>query len=117
MQPEDAMTPPKDIQIIGSEIAILWPDSREDYFPMETLRANSPSAENIGERDILGNIHGGQGPSRFPGVEVLGWDYVGNYAIRFHFSDGHRTGLYSFDFLQQLGDRLKGQSQSDRQGP
>ena len=30
------------------------------------------------------------------------WEQVGNYALRFDFSDGHRTGLYSFDYLRVL---------------
>ncbi len=102
------MTPaPKDIQAIGREIAILWADAREDYFSMEKLRAFSPSAENTGEMDILGHLHGGGGPKEFPGVEVTGWQLVGNYAIRFTFTDGHHTGLYSFQYLRDLGDTLK----------
>jgi DUF971 family protein len=35
---------------------------------------------------------------------VTGWESVGNYAIRFDFSDGHRTGLYTFDYLRKLGE-------------
>ena len=101
------IAPPKDIQAIGREIAILWQDGREDYFTMEKLRAFSPSAENTGERDILGRLHGGGGDREFPGVEVTGWQLVGNYAIRFNFTDGHHTGLYSFQYLQDLGDALK----------
>lgn len=99
--------PPKDIQVIGNEVAILWPDGREDYFNMEALRANSPSAENIGERDILGQVHGGDDRKEFPGVTVVDWDYVGGYAVRFEFSDGHNTGIYSYQFLQDLSDSLK----------
>jgi DUF971 family protein len=34
---------------------------------------------------------------------VLGWEQIGNYAICFNFSDGHRTGLYSYDYLRDLG--------------
>jgi DUF971 family protein len=41
----------------------------------------------------------------FPGVKVLGWEKVGNYAFRFEFSDGHRTGLYSYDYLRNLAAR------------
>ncbi len=100
------IAPPKDIQAIGKEIAILWQDGREDYFSMEKLRAHSPSAENTGEMDILGRLHGGGGLREFPGVEVTGWRQVGNYALRFNFSDGHNTGLYSFHYLQDLADKL-----------
>jgi DUF971 family protein len=96
------MNTPRNIQLIGQEVAIAWDDGRETYHPFEALRAASPSAANMGERDILGNRYGGDGAKRFPGVQVLGWDVVGNYALRFEFSDGHRTGLYSFDYLRSL---------------
>lgn len=93
---------PVNIQIIGEEVGIVWDDGVETYFPFEQLRAASPSAANLGERDILGNRYGGDGPKRFPGVQVTGWDQVGNYALRFQFSDGHGSGLYSFDYLRGL---------------
>ena len=99
------MNLPRNVQLIGQEVAILWDDGRESYFNVEKLRAASPSASNIGERDILGVRHGGDGPKRFSGVQVLGWERVGNYALRFDFSDGHRTGLYSFDYLRALADQ------------
>jgi DUF971 family protein len=97
------MPTPVNIQLIGEEVAIAWDDGAETYLSGPTLRAASPSAENIGERDILGNHYGGQGPRQFPGVKVLGWERVGNYALRFDFSDGHRTGLFNYALLRALG--------------
>ena len=35
-------------------------------------------------------------------VEVRGWEQIGNYAIRFDFSDGHKSGLYSYEYLRDL---------------
>ncbi len=99
------MQTPSNIQLIGQEVAIAWDDGTETYYPMESLRAASPSAQNIGERDILGNQYGGEGQKKFPGVSVTGWEQVGNYALRFDFSDGHRTGLYSYDYLRDLAAR------------
>ena len=100
------MHTPKDVQIIGREIAIAWDDGRESYLPFASLRAASPSAETQGERDIFGTRYGGHdGPKDYSGVEVVGWERIGNYALRFEFSDGHGTGLYSFDYLRQLGER------------
>ena len=99
------MQTPSNIQLIGNEVAIVWGDGTETYYPTEALRAASPSAQNIGERDILGNRYGGDGPKTFPGVTVTGWEQVGNYAIRFDFSDGHKTGLYSYDYLRELAAR------------
>jgi DUF971 family protein len=94
---------PVNIQLIGDEVAIAWSDGAETFFASERLRAASPSAENQGERDIFGRQYGGDGPRQFAGVRVLGWQKVGNYALRFDFSDGHRTGLYTFDYLRKLG--------------
>lgn len=97
------MQAPKDIQIVGAEVAIAWNDGVEQYIPAAFLRANSPSAEVAGERDIFGVRHGGEAPRRHEGVTVLGWHPVGGYAVRFEFSDGHRTGLYTFPLLRRLG--------------
>jgi DUF971 family protein len=93
---------PRNVQLIGTEVAIIWSDGGESYFDPERLRAASPSAETQGERDILGQQYGGTGPRQFPGVLVVGWEQVGNYALRFDFSDGHRTGLYSYAYLRSL---------------
>lgn len=96
------MQTPVNLQLIGEEIAIAWSDGAETFVTAEKLRAASPSAANVGERDIFGTQYGGDGPKTFAGVTVLGWEQVGNYAIRFDFSDGHRTGLYSYDYLRKL---------------
>ena len=98
------MTTPKNIQLIGDEVAIAWSDGGETYFSAPKLRAASPSAETQGERDVFGLRHGGGGSKDFTGVRVLAWDIIGNYAVRFEFSDGHRTGLYAFDYLRRLAE-------------
>ncbi|HUF61537.1 MAG TPA: DUF971 domain-containing protein [Verrucomicrobiales bacterium] len=96
------MTRPELIQVIGDEVAIRWDDGSETYYPMAYLRARSPSAETQGERDLLGQVIGGGGLRSFPGVRVTGWAPVGGYAIQFHFSDGHTTGLYSYAYLREI---------------
>lgn len=93
---------PQNVQIIGNEVAILWSDGTESYLPGEKLRAASPSAETRGERDIFGQQYGGSDRKDYSGVTVLGWERIGNYALRFDFSDGHRTGLYSYELLQEI---------------
>ncbi len=98
------MSSPVDVQLIGSEVAIRWDDGVETFITFATLRANSPSAEVRGERDIFGHQYGGEAPRDYRGVSVMGWERVGNYALRFDFSDGHRTGLYAYDYLRRLAD-------------
>lgn len=98
------MIRPENIQLIGNEVAIRWADGVEDYLPMDRLRAASPSAETQGEHDLLGNLIGGGPPGRdFSGITVVGYAPIGGYAIQFQFSDGHRTGIYSFDYLRRIG--------------
>ena len=97
------MTGIKDIQIIGNEIAVKWTDNSDDFFKMDRLRALSPSAETQGERDLLGNaISGDEQGKDFTGVTVTGWAPVGGYGLQFKFSDGHNTGIYSFDYLKEI---------------
>jgi DUF971 family protein len=97
---------PTNIQCIGDLLAIRWDDESEDYLPMERLRAFSPSAEQQGERDLMGNQYGGSTQENFPGVTVTGWQPVGGYAIQLNFSDGHRTGLYTFGYLKKIAEVL-----------
>lgn len=97
------MTRPTNIAAVGNEIAIVWDDGTESFIAMDRLRALSPSAENIGERDLLGVQYGGTDRKDFTGVTVTGWHIIGGYAVQFDFSDGHDTGIYSFDYLRGLG--------------
>lgn len=101
------MIRPADIQLLGDELAIRWSDGEESYYPVEFLRAASPSAENMGEKDLLGNTYGGTGQKLFPGVTVIGWQHVGGYAIQLEFSDKHNTGIYSFEYLRELAKMLR----------
>jgi DUF971 family protein len=80
-------------------------DTGERYdLPAEYLRVESPSAEVKG--------HGAGQEVTVPGkrhVTIRQIEPVGNYAARLIFSDGHSTGLYSWDYLAKLGreqDRL-----------
>ena len=43
------MHAPTNIQLIGTEVAIVWDDGAESYLACEKLRAASPSASNMGE--------------------------------------------------------------------
>jgi DUF971 family protein len=61
----------------------------------------------MGEVDILGQRWGGDGPRQFPGVSVTQWQKVGNYAVSFEFSDGHKTGIYSWAYLRQIAEEKR----------
>ncbi len=101
------MIAPTDIQLIGNEVAIKWADGAETYLSCPALRAASPSAASKGEPDLFGRIHGAEGRKDFSAVVVTGWQVIGNYAVRFDFSDGHDSGLYSYELLRQLGENAR----------
>ncbi len=99
------MTAIQDIQIIGDNIAIKWEDGHETFHQMGRLRSLSPSAETSGERDLLGKEIGYIPKGRdYSAVTVRSWNFVGNYAVQFRFSDGHSSGIYSYDYLRSIAD-------------
>ncbi len=92
-----------DIQFIGTEVALKWSDGAESFIAMDRLRELSPSAETQGERDLMGQqISADEKGKDFSGVSVTSWSVIGGYAIQFAFSDGHKTGLYAYDYLREI---------------
>ena len=77
---------------------IAFSDGKTFQFTCEFLRVHSPSAE------VSGHIHGQEvlqtGKKM---VNILKIEPVGNYAIQLNFTDGHNTGLYSWDLLYRYG--------------
>ena len=65
-----------------------------------TLRVESPSAEVKGHFGM-----GGTKPVGKENVTITGLEPVGSYAVKIVFSDGHRTGLYTWDYLKTLAER------------
>jgi len=80
---------------------ITWEDGKISRYPNRYLRSMCPCAqcvnETTGERMI--SIE-----SIDPQVRLVSVSPVGRYALHFQWSDGHGTGLYSFDTLHKLGD-------------
>jgi len=79
-------------------LEISFDDGSHFRLPAEYLRVESPSAEVQG--------HGPGQKTLVPGrahVGIIGVEPVGNYAVRLIFDDLHDTGLYSWDYLHQLG--------------
>lgn len=77
---------------------ITFDDGQTFNFSCEFLRVHSPSAEVRGhspEQEIL--------QTGKKNVTITHIEPVGRYAIRLDFSDGHNTGLYSWDLLYNYG--------------
>jgi DUF971 family protein len=101
---EPCSTYPTEIKLhqISAVLEISFDNGKTFQLPCEYLRVYTPSAEAVG--------HG-------PGQEILqvGKEDVtineikpiGNYAVAFVFSDGHSTGIYSWDLLYKLGNEYE----------
>jgi DUF971 family protein len=80
-------------------LEIAFSDGRSFRFPYEFLRVYSPSAEVRGHgpgQEVL------QVGKRNVDIRVL--EPVGSYAVQPQFSDGHATGIYSWEYLYELGE-------------
>jgi DUF971 family protein len=104
-----ASTAPRDIILVGNELAIVWDDGREDYFSLEKLRRECPCAMCKGEKDIMGNVHRGpERPLTPRSFQAVAHRRVGGYALQVDWADGHNDGLYSFETLRRLGSDPEG---------
>ena len=75
-------------------------DSGESYdLSAEYLRVRSPSAEVQGHSPAERKTVAGK-----KNVAIMQVTPVGNYAVRLSFDDMHSTGIYSWDYLLELGD-------------
>jgi DUF971 family protein len=98
-----AGTRPLDLQQIGTELAIKWDDGTESFIALETLRRACPCAGCMGERDVLGQLHKGPEQPLAPrSFQLARLELVGAYAVQPIWADGHRSGIFSFDYLRRL---------------
>lgn len=81
-------------------LAIEFSDGKTFELPFELLRVYSPSAEVQGHGPGQETLQTGK---RL--VEIEAVEAVGHYAIQPRFSDGHDTGLFTWEYLHQLGER------------
>ena len=93
------------VQIVeesDSEISIKWSDDVETTYRAAQLRRSCPCAgcvnEWTGEKTL-------DEKSVADDISLERITIVGRYALNFHFSDGHDTGIFSFKFLRELSGR------------
>ena len=79
-------------------LTVTFESGERFSLPAEYLRVESPSAEVQGHAAHQKQIVPGK-----KNVKIAKLEEVGNYAVRIIFDDGHDTGLYSWDWLFELG--------------
>ncbi len=87
-------------------LTIAWDDGTASFYSIAYLRKMSPSADNRTLKEQLkknpltvlpANVAMQTGP-----ITAIDAEFVGNYALRIRFSDGHDTGLYSWRYLREI---------------
>ena len=79
------------------QLEVVFDDDTRGMLPCEFLRVYSPSAEVRGHGPGQEVLQTGK-----EAVNITAIEPVGNYAVKLEFSDGHNTGLYSWDYLYDL---------------
>ncbi len=79
-------------------LEICYEDGATFHLPFEFLRVQSPSAEVQGHGPGQEILQTGK-----RNVEVTAIDSVGNYGVKPYFSDGHNTGIFTWEYLYWLG--------------
>ena len=83
---------------ISKVLELAFDDGARYKLPFEFLRVFSPSAEVRGHGPGQETLQTGK-----KNVVLTGIDPVGTYAIKLTFDDGHDSGLYTLDYLHELG--------------
>ena len=83
---------------VSQRLELAFADGKAFLFPAEFLRVYSPSAEVRGHGPGQEVLQAGK-----KNVKILAVEPVGQYAIQLKFSDGHDTGIYSWDLLYDYG--------------
>jgi DUF971 family protein len=79
-------------------LEVAFEDGLRYALPFELLRVYSPSAEVRGHGPGQETLQTGKRD-----VDMTSLEPVGNYAVKPHFSDGHDTGIYTWEYLHWLG--------------
>jgi len=89
------------IEQVSKEVVDLeWEDGQHFLYFVKKLRAQCPCAicrqekENNNPLKVLN--------TGLQEVELLGWNWIGRYAVSFRWSDRHDTGIYTFAYLRRL---------------
>jgi DUF971 family protein len=90
------------VQIIeesDSEVSIKWSDDVENRYSAAKLRRACPCATCVNEWTGEKILKEGDVPDTMSFTKIT---IVGRYALNFYFSDGHDTGIFSFDYLRKI---------------
>ena len=95
---------PTRIERSQTSLMIRWKDSHQSELSYRLLREKCPCARCDATRSDKDPFHILPSHDFFENLHLVDIQQVGRYAVRLVWSDGHRTGIYTFQFLRELSD-------------
>jgi len=83
----------------ASRLRIVWGDGVASEYEPRLLRQLCPCAGCVDEMTGIRTLHADSVPE---GIYPEAIHYVGRYALQFVWSDGHDTGIYTFEYLRRV---------------
>ena len=95
---------PTHIERGTTSLKIQWKDSHHSEVAYRLLRQKCPCARCDATRSGKDPFHILPADDFFENLQLVDIQLVGRYAVRLVWNDGHRTGIYTFQFLRELSE-------------
>jgi DUF971 family protein len=99
IKPQVRRPTPSEIALAKGGLAVAWSDGHRSLYPLKLLRERCPCAGCVDEWTGKRTVD----PAAIPAdIRPLEMKPVGRYAVQIGWSDGHSTGIYSWDLLLRI---------------
>ena len=96
---------PSTIKVENNKLVLKWKNGGEISIGLEYLREQCPCANCKGETILLKTVRPPKRISTGPEMyKIRSITPVGNYAVKISWGDGHETGVYDWDYLNELAE-------------
>jgi DUF971 family protein len=108
IKPQGRKPSATELTVDRTSLFITWSDGRRSELPLRFVRERCPCAGCVEEWTGRRTVDVAAIPADIRPLQI---DPVGRYAVRVSWSDGHSTGIYSWDVLRALDEELAGRKE------
>lgn len=107
LKPQPRKPRPTELTAAREQLEIVWDDGRRSELPFVMLRQRCPCAGCVDEWTGRRTLDPTSVPKDIRPVSIV---EVGRYAVQIEWSDGHGSGIYSWELLRRLADEHRAQN-------